>query len=79
MLRRIPDREANELWRDYRSVLKDGNPLGLSFVEYVAARVMARQPVHAAATSSSDVHWYVSPCGHSHPWGAACSDWSATT
>jgi hypothetical protein len=79
MLRGVLDRETRELWRDYKHVLKEGNPLGLSFVEYVAARVNARHPVASQVTSTSETHWYMSPCGHSHPWGGSCSDWAETT
>jgi hypothetical protein len=75
----IRDRETRELWHDYQAIVREGNRLGMSFVEYVAIRVNARAPQFVAATSTTTENWYVSACGHSHPWGAACSDWSATT
>lgn len=75
----ITDREAKELWRDYQSVKEEGNPLGLSFVEYVMVRVAARQPDLPTTTRTDDAQWYAATCGHQHPWGATCSDWSATT
>ena len=44
----ITDPLAKEYWRDYQHVMREGNPLGLSFTEYVAFRVMAlRVPLTA--------------------------------
>ena len=72
-MRGIKDREVKELWRDYQH---GGNALGLSFVEYIAARVNARQP--RAITGTTDAEWYVASCGHFHPWGASCSEMAVT-
>ena len=73
MLRRhacITDQTAKAWWKDFQGVLKEGNPLGLSFVEYVAQRVLANfTPTYTEAPQSP---WYVSSCGHKHQWGAAC-------
>ena len=72
------------MWREYQHVTKEGNPLGLSFAEYVAQRVIAAGTrfVYAtntgnAATDTTQTPWYVSACGHSHPWGRSCSGWTA--
>lgn len=76
----IADREAREMWRDYRMMLKEGNPLGLSFVEYVAHRVFSSGTrfVYMGETTSGQAPWYVATCGHQHPWGQSCSSWTAT-
>lgn len=76
----ITDRETKEMWRDYRRVVKDGNPLGLSFAEYVAQRVIAAGTrfVYASETNPTQTPWYVSACGHQHPWGESCGSWTST-
>lgn len=76
----ISDRIAQEYWRDYQHVMRKGNPMGMSFTEYVAARVAALQPrVFTTATANTPaVTWYIAQCGHSHPWGESCSSWTAT-
>lgn len=69
MKRGITDPEAISYWREYRKLVKEGQTNGLSFTEYVAARVHAPTTVYALST---DVPWFVSTCGHQHPWGVAC-------
>lgn len=69
----ITDRIAREYWRDYQHVVKAGNPLGLSYVEYVAQRVFA---VFTAVTNATATEWLVASCGHRHEWGASCSTWT---
>lgn len=71
----VTDREAKELWRDYQGVTKNGNPLGVSFVEYVFHRVAARQPV-TVTSDTTGVPWYIASCGHQHPWGESCATWT---
>lgn len=66
----ITDRLAREYWQAY---LRDGTSLGLSFVEYVAARVNADKPMETY-TSASSGPWYVAACGHTHPWGSSCAE-----
>lgn len=73
-MRGIKDREAKDLWRDYQH---GGNVLGLTFVEYVAARVNARQSKFTYS-GSTNVEWYVAVCGRQHPWGASCSEMATT-
>jgi hypothetical protein len=68
---------TRQWWREYRPVCKEGNPLGLSFVEYVAQRVFANFQTSYSETSAAP--WYVAACAHKHPWGATCSDASVTT
>lgn len=75
----ITDPTTKAWWRDYQHVIKDGNPLGLSFVEYIAVRLYAAQPQLVSSTSTTNVEWYMSPCGHSHPWGVSCSEMAVTT
>jgi lysozyme family protein len=65
----ITDPTARAYWREYQSMCKQGNPLGLSFVEYVAQRVHASTSIY---TLSTDVPWFVTTCGHQHPWGVSC-------
>lgn len=68
----VTDPTAKAWWRDYQKILKEGNPLGLSFVDYVAQRVLAAiTPTYTEAPASP---WYVAPCGHQHQWGASCSE-----
>lgn len=76
----VTDRETREMWRDYQHVMKEGNPLGLSFPEYVAHRVFSNGTrfIYTTDTSASQTYWYMSSCGHSHPWGQSCSSWTAT-
>jgi hypothetical protein len=74
----ITDRLALEYWRDYQRVLRDGNPLGLSYTEYVAQRVIAAGVQFVYTTSTSEVDWHVSACGHQHPFGESCNTWTAT-
>lgn len=70
----ITDPTAKAWWRDYQKVLKEGNPLGLSFVEYVTQRVFADIAPTTTYASSTDAPWYVAACGHQHLWGASCSE-----
>lgn len=73
----ITDPTARAWWRDYLAVVKEGNPLGLSFVDYVAQRVFAAlTPSYTEAPASP---WYVAACGHQHQWGASCSESATTT
>lgn len=78
MIRRggITDPTAKAWWRDYQKVIKEGNPLGLSFVEYIAQRVVAANPQPMTYTAAPESPWYIAACGHSHLWGAACSVWT---
>jgi hypothetical protein len=78
--RGITDRLALAYWREYQVIVREGNPLGISFVEYVAARVNAEgEPKFAYnTTASSNAPWYMAACGHAHPWGASCSTWTMT-
>lgn len=77
----ITDVLAKEYWRDYQSVLREGNPRGLSFTEYVAQRVNPATITYGAATATesvpASVPWYTAECGHRHPWGLPCSVWTA--
>jgi hypothetical protein len=68
-MRGITDPTAKAYWREYQRMVKAGNSLGLSFVEYVAQRVHTPNTVYSLST---EVPWFVSTCGHSHPWGVAC-------
>jgi hypothetical protein len=74
----ITDRLAKEYWRDYQEVMREGNPLGMSYTEYVAHRVAAggQRFYVSNNTANSAAPWYMAECGHSHPWGAACSFWT---
>lgn len=65
----VTDPLTRQWWRDYR---KADNPLGLSFVEYVAHRVASLGP-RVTYTDAPDLPWYVSSCGHMHPWGESCN------
>lgn len=65
----ITDPLALAYWREWQAMVKNGNPMGLSFTEYVAQRV--HQPTSLYALST-EVPWFVSTCGHQHPWGVAC-------
>lgn len=68
----VTDPLTKQWWRDYQKVCKEGNPLGLSFVEYVAQRVFATWvPSH---TETTQAPWYVATCGHQHQWGKSCSE-----
>jgi hypothetical protein len=81
MLRRhdcITDPTARAWWRDYRTMCREGNPLGLSFMEYIAQRVLSTECM-SSYTAADDSPWYVAACGHQHQWGASCSEMSATT
>lgn len=69
----ISDRIAKEYWRDYQHMVREGNPLGLSYVEYVAQRVLA---VFTAYTDTAAAEWHVAYCGHKHPWGESCGTWT---
>ena len=68
----VTDPLAREWWRDYRHIIASGNPLGLSFVEYVAARV-ASLGTRIEVSNNSNAPWYMASCGHSHAWGVACT------
>jgi hypothetical protein len=71
----VTDPTTKAWWRDYQAVIREGNPLGLSFVEYVATRVIAANPI-PTYTAAPESPWYIAACGHSHLWGAACSTWT---
>lgn len=71
---RITDPLARQWWIEYRHVIATGNPLGLSFVEYIAHRVNALGPRPVYTDNTAFVPWYVAGCGHAHPWGVPCSD-----
>ncbi len=74
----VTDPLTRQWWRDYQQVMKDGNPLGLSFTEYVAHRVVSLGTVFIySATNTSQTPWYVSSCGHKHPWGESCGTMTA--
>lgn len=75
----VIDPEARTMWREYQSVLKEGNPLGLSFVEYIAVKVMAQQPQTVTSTTQIETMYFTAACGHRHPWGASCSEMAVTT
>lgn len=68
----ITDPLARQWWRDYQKVCREGNPLGLGFTEYVAHRVLSLGEHNV--TSAYQSPWYVSTCGHQHPWGVSCSN-----
>lgn len=68
----VTDPTAKAWWRDYQKMVKEGNPLGLSFVDYVAQRVFAA--LTPTYTEAPQAPWYVAPCGHQHLWGAACTE-----
>ena len=72
----ITDPMARQYWRDYQTLCRTGNPLGLSFVEYVAHRVLELAPQSVSAADASP--WYVATCGHHHPWGESCGTWTAS-
>lgn len=71
----ITDPTARAWWREYRQMCRDGNPLGLSFVEFVAHRLQPQQTY----TEATAAPWYVAICGHRHQWGQPCSEMAATT
>ena len=71
----ITDTLTREYWRDYQGVLKDGNPFGLSFTEYVAHRIISTG-TRFTYTNVTQVEWHVAQCGHQHPWGQSCSTWT---
>lgn len=73
----VTDPTARQWWRDYQTVVKEGNPLGLSFVEYVAHRVRSLGTVIVYDTRADQTPWYVSSCGHKHEWGESCGSWTA--
>jgi hypothetical protein len=72
----ITDPLARTYWREYQQVCADGNPLGLSYVEYVAHRVASLGSRIVYETSADQTPWYVSTCGHQHPWGVTCASWT---
>lgn len=78
----VRDPEAIGYWRDYQNVLAAGNPLGLSFVEYVAYRVAIVSapvaPVTVTTASGEHIPWYTAQCGHRHPWGVSCNTWTTS-
>lgn len=67
----ITDPLARALWREYKAVVRNGQSLGLSFIEYVAARVHAVSP--GATVTSGNGPFEVGGCGHKHPWGGTCA------
>lgn len=71
----VSDPTARQWWRDYQKVCHAGNPLGLSFVEFVAHRVLAQGQV--THTEAAQAPWDVAPCGHKHTWGESCSSWTS--
>lgn len=68
MKRGITDPTALAFWREYRQLVK-ADAIDLSFVEFVAKRVTAQNSMYSLST---EVPWFVSTCGHQHPWGVAC-------
>ena len=73
----VTDPTARAWWRDYQNVVTEGTPLGLSFVDYVAQRVLAA--ITPPYTEAAKAPWYVAACGHQHQWGASCSESATTT
>jgi hypothetical protein len=73
----ITDPMARRYWREYRREVKRGNPLGLSFTEYVAQKVIATG-LQTVYTMASDAPWDVASCGHNHPWGESCGSYTST-
>lgn len=67
----VTDPLTRRYWKDFQALCREGNPLGLSFVEYVAHRVLALGQ-HAVSDAPASP-WYVSECGHKHPWGESCA------
>ena len=72
----ITDPLARQWWRDYQRECRDGNPLGLSFTEYVAHRVLSLG--FQSLSMAPSAPWYVSSCGHQHPWGVTCDQVTVT-
>lgn len=72
----INDPTARAWWRDYQQMLREGNPMGLSFVEYIANRVVSLGSGFMYGNTNAPV--YVSACGHKHPWGESCGSWTAS-
>jgi hypothetical protein len=72
----ITDPTARQWWREYRKTVKEGNPLGLSYTEFVAQKVWA-QGFRVVYTASSDAPVEVASCGHKHAWGESCGTYTA--
>ena len=77
-MRGITDPTAKQYWRDWQHILRGGNPLGLSFVEYVAIRVYSERPQGTVTATADASPWYVAQCGHQHPWGESCGTWTSS-
>lgn len=73
----VTDPLAKQWWRDYQAICRQGNELGLSFVEYVAHRVGSLGP-RTYTEGANAAPWYVAQCGHQHPWGESCNSWTAS-
>ena len=69
----VTDPLARAWWRDYLHIMEGGNPLGVSFTEYVALRVAAEGQVRYYVSDGSNAPSYMASCGHVHAWGASCS------
>lgn len=74
----ITDPTTKMWWRDYLQLLRDGNPQGLSFVEYIANRVVSLGSAFMYGSGTDQGPFYVSSCGHKHPWGESCGSWTAS-
>jgi hypothetical protein len=70
----ITDPLAKAWWREYQTLCKEGNPLGLGFTEYVAHRVLSLG--YHSVTDAAAAPWHIAQCGHQHPWGVSCSNWT---
>lgn len=69
----ITDRLARAWWQEYRHVTEAGNPLGISFVEYVAARVASLGQRYTYSANTTEAPVFVATCGHAHFWGVSCT------
>jgi hypothetical protein len=74
----ITDPLARQWWREYQAICDQGNPLGLSFVEYVSARLLSVGPKTYTSVSAENSPYFVSTCGHRHEWGVTCNNVTVT-
>ena len=71
----ITDPLTKQWWRDYKVMCKEGNPLGLSFTQYVAHHVVSVGQ-RLTDTATDQTPWYIASCGHKHLWGESCATWT---
>ena len=45
-------------WADFLHVTRDGNPTGMTFAEYIAARLNMLEQIAVSATDTAPWPWY---------------------